>query len=209
MTGTTRGYDRRFAAAPPAHSPEENRIVPTSGTVRERMMTDTWKEFEQNEITHSGAHYLMAIRDLIGRTGYARVSDVARELGITRGSASLALKTLREKELVEQDENRFLRLTETGERIGAVVHAQRTIVESFLRDVLHVAPDQAAVDACKLEHLLSLESGRRLLTFLQYVLADEPSTRAVLERFWEVRDRCRSEHRCPVCGDHECLAFDR
>ena len=47
---------------------------------------DAWKEFDQNVVSHSAAHHLMAVDDLVQRLGYARVSDVARRLSITRGS---------------------------------------------------------------------------------------------------------------------------
>ena len=55
---------------------------------------ETWKEFDHNEISHSAAHHLMAVDDLIRKFGYARVSDVARMLNITRGSVSITLKSL-------------------------------------------------------------------------------------------------------------------
>ena len=48
---------------------------------------EVWKEFEQNEITHSIAHHLMAVDDLLVKQGYSRVTDVARYLNITKGSA--------------------------------------------------------------------------------------------------------------------------
>ena len=57
---------------------------------------EIWKEFEHNEITHSGAHYLMTIHALIEDHGYARVSDVARNMHITPGSASIMIKSLKQ-----------------------------------------------------------------------------------------------------------------
>ena len=41
---------------------------------------DSWKEFEQNAVSHSAAHHLVAIAELLSEYGYARVSDVARLL---------------------------------------------------------------------------------------------------------------------------------
>ena len=64
-----------------------------------------WKEFEENQLTHSAAHYLMTIEDLLADNGYARVTDVAKRLNITRGSASIGLKPLKKRELVLEDEN--------------------------------------------------------------------------------------------------------
>jgi Mn-dependent DtxR family transcriptional regulator len=42
-----------------------------------------WKEFEENSISHSAAHYLLAIDQLREDNGYARSVDIARELDIT------------------------------------------------------------------------------------------------------------------------------
>ena len=61
-----------------------------------------WKEFEQNPITHSAAHHLMAIGDLTQRLGYARVSDVAKQLKITRGSVSISLRGLKKDGLFDR-----------------------------------------------------------------------------------------------------------
>src|SRR5690606_41503581 len=54
-----------------------------SRCLEKAMTTQVWKEFEDHQITHSMAHYLMAIQDLLKSQGYARVTDVARELEIT------------------------------------------------------------------------------------------------------------------------------
>jgi hypothetical protein len=57
---------------------------------------DTWKEFEANELTHSAAHHLLAIHEVgAAYGGWARVSDIARRLNITRGSVSINLRTLK------------------------------------------------------------------------------------------------------------------
>ena len=41
------------------------------------MASGVWKEYESNEISHSVAHHLAAIHELMGDHGYARVSDNA------------------------------------------------------------------------------------------------------------------------------------
>ena len=105
--------------------------------------SDVWKTFEENEVTHSVAHHLTAVGELLDRNGYARVSDVARHLDITRGSASLTLKALRERDLLLEDENKFLRLSPSGQRVVDTVKVKRAIVMKFLHEVLRVDPEQA------------------------------------------------------------------
>ena len=165
-----------------------------------------WKEFEQNEITHSAAHYLMTIHKLIDEQGYARVSDVARTLHITPGSASIMIKSLREKGYLEEDRNRFLRLAESGQRLAQSVHSSRRIMITFLKDVLQIDEEQAEIDACKIEHLISTETREHLLLFLQFLLSDEPQSKACLKMFWASKMSMCDQEPCPVCGDTgECL----
>lgn len=167
---------------------------------------EVWKEFEHNEITHSGAHYLMSVLKLISEQGYARVSDVARNLGITPGSVSIMLKSLKEKGYVEEDHNRFLRLSPSGHRLALSVQSNRKIVVTFLKAVLHIDAAQAEIDACKIEHLISTETGEHLLSFLQFLLSEDPRVNACLEMFWNSKESCCNLESCPVCEETgECL----
>ena len=165
---------------------------------------ETWKEFEQNVITHSAAHHLMAISDLLHRNGYARVSDVARRLDITRGSASITLKALRERGLVKEDENKFLQLSDKGKSLVQKIQSKRLILIKFLKDVLKVDPEIAEVDACKVEHLISHETGEKLLTFVQFLFSPEARTHEILQAFDSYQLQCEDSETCPYCID-ECL----
>jgi DtxR family Mn-dependent transcriptional regulator len=124
------------------------------------MSTEFWKEFESNEISHSVAHHLAAIHELMRDQGYARVSDVARALDITRGSASLTLKTLKG------------------------ILGNRAIVRKFLCDVLKLDEQQAEIDACKVEHLLSPQTGIQLLHFVKFLFSSDPVAQQFLAEFW-------------------------
>ena len=130
-------------------------------------MEDVWKKFEENKITHSAAHHLLAVRELKNSKGYARVTDVAKSLNITTGSASTNLKSLKHRGLVIEDENRFLTLSEEGEKLAEAVVQRKKIFYTFLVEVLHVDPEQAEVDACKTEHLISGETAGKLQKFLK------------------------------------------
>ena len=130
-------------------------------------MHDVWKQFEENNITHSAAHHLLAILELKEKRGYARVTDVAKHLNITTGSASTNLKSLKSKGLIVEDENRFLTLSEPGENLAKGVIARKHIFERFLIDVLKVSAEQAEIDACKTEHLISAETARKLERFMR------------------------------------------
>jgi DtxR family Mn-dependent transcriptional regulator len=130
-------------------------------------MEDVWKQFEENDITHSAAHHLLAIMDLRAKRGYARVTDVAKELNITTGSASTNLKSLKQKGLIVEDDNKFLVLSPEGERLAKAIVVRNELVKEFFEKVLRVTPEQAEIDACKIEHLVSAETTAKLEKFLQ------------------------------------------
>jgi DtxR family transcriptional regulator, Mn-dependent transcriptional regulator len=131
------------------------------------MTIDVWKKFEENNLTHSAAHHLVAILELREKRGYARVTDVARELNITTGSASINLKSLKAKHLIVEDENKFLSLSEEGESLARAVIMRKQVLNDFLVDVLKVSADQAEIDACKTEHLISVETAVKLKAFIE------------------------------------------
>jgi Mn-dependent DtxR family transcriptional regulator len=69
-----------------------------------------------------------------------------------------------------------------------------------------VTPEQATIDACKLEHLVSNATARQLQAFLRFVDADQQRGRAMLDAWRAFSAGCnRAPTRCPTCDD-ECLA---
>jgi DtxR family Mn-dependent transcriptional regulator len=156
-----------------------------------------WKEFDENEVTHSAAHHLMAI-DEVGRNygGWARVSDIARHLNITRGSVSINLRSLAARGLIEQDEHHMVRLTEQGLQIVQGIHANKTVLHAFFRDVLGLSDEQADVDSCKIEHLISNQTARQLARLIHFLNAPNADT---AERFKKFKDRCHDPKTCPIC----------
>lgn len=141
----------------------------------------TPKESEPGVVTHSAAHYLMAIHRLHKEYGYARATDVASRLRVTRGAASLAMTQLKKRALAAEDPNRFLLLTDKGHEVVHQVERNFEVLHRFLEDVLEVPADVAHADACKMEHLVSLETGRRLLWLMESVLGS-PALSARIRR---------------------------
>ena len=157
------------------------------------MAKDVWKEYEANLLTHSAAHYLVTIKNLLEEQGYARVTDTARELNITRGSCSISLKSLKKRGLVVEDENKFLQLSGEGQRLARIVERNDELLESFFRDVLGVDAEQAEIDACKIEHLLSLATAERLAQFLSYFSTNVPHVVAFREGWERYEDSCSQD----------------
>lgn len=129
---------------------------------------DVWKEFNENVVTHSAAHHLLTIMELTEARGYARVTDVAKSLNITTGSASTNLKGLKQKGLVVEDDNRFISLSQEGQKLAEAILSRRNILLNFFTEILGVHPEQAEIDACKTEHLLSKETTAKMANFAKH-----------------------------------------
>jgi DtxR family Mn-dependent transcriptional regulator len=152
-----------------------------------------WKSFEENQLTHSAAHYLMAINELMQDQGYARVTDIAKTLNITRGSCSISLKPLKKRGLVLEDQNKFMRLSAEGNQLVRLIEKNDKLLEALFRDVLGVGTDQAEIDACKIEHLLSIETSAKLERFISFLDNNKNLTENFLSEL----------HKHPACSTLE------
>lgn len=163
---------------------------------------EIWKEFEENELTHSAAHYLMAVHTLLNEQGYARSADIAKKLGIARSSASLGLHLLIDKRYLKEDANKFLQLTPEGKQLAEEIIGKKVVLKRFFQDILKVKPHQAEVDTCKIEHLISSETGASLLDFIRFMSSQDALVKKVLEKFWQLKTACVTcpgLEKCPVC----------
>ena len=168
-------------------------------------MTDRRKKFAAQGLTHSAAHHLVAVGEAIARRGYARVSDIARQLEITRGSVSVAMQSLKSAGYVKQDENHFFHLTDEGNKAVAGISARHKVVERFLAEVLGLSEEQSHRESCRMENLLEAATTRRLHALLEFWRKNDLSG-ALEEQLGPECPICGWEESelCPFCG-LECL----
>jgi DtxR family Mn-dependent transcriptional regulator len=160
-----------------------------------------------HDLTPSHEHYLRAIWDARTRRGYARLSDVSRELGIAPPTLSVGLRPLEARGLVAHDDRRFLVLTPEGERVARRVHHRFSVMTIFLRDVLGASADRARDEACRLEHDVSSETTERLLDLLKLLRDDRPLREHFQQRFAEYHRSCRPVAECSTC-DLTCMTAE-
>jgi Mn-dependent DtxR family transcriptional regulator len=144
---------------------------------------ETWKKFEDTELTHSGVHHLAAVYELKREKGYARASDVGKRLKITRGSAFITLKKLKERGYLDEDDNKFLVLTPAARTIVAKTLAARRAARKFFAEILELPEGTAKDDACKIEHLLSPETIEAFGGFLRYFFSNRAEAKKAREGF--------------------------
>ena len=86
-----------------------------------------------------------------------RSIDIANKLNFTKASVSIAMKNLREKELITVSDDGYIELTNSGKKIAKRIYERHTILSELLIN-LGVKAETALKDACKIEHDISDES---------------------------------------------------
>ena len=117
-------------------------------------------------IRESAENYLERILMLQRSKGYARSIDIARELGVSKPSVSVAMKNLRENGYIEMDPEGLLSLTDKGMEIAEKMLERHTSISRFLI-ALGVEEETAYEDACKIEHDISEESFQAICAHIE------------------------------------------
>ena len=114
--------------------------------------------------------YLESIMMLSDGARGVRVTEVSKALGVTKPSVTAALKKLAQDGLVNHERYGYVELTAEGEAIAENIFRRHEALRHFLADILNVAPQIAAEDACKMEHHLSSTTMERLIKFVEFVM---------------------------------------
>jgi len=116
-----------------------------------------WKS-DKDLLSHSVIHYLYAIDQLNDTNGFAKLSDIAKVLNITPGSTCIGLKKLFKKELaISSNPGKHIHLTKKAQKIIDQVKVNRSVLENFFIKQLHLSPEIAKANACKIEHIVDID----------------------------------------------------
>jgi Mn-dependent DtxR family transcriptional regulator len=109
------------------------------------------------QIHESAENYLEAILMIKNKKGSVRSIDIANELEFSKPSVSVAMKNLRENGYIDVDENGYISLLDKGKKIAENMYERHTTLSDWL--VSLGVPEKIAVeDACKIEHIISVET---------------------------------------------------
>lgn len=109
------------------------------------------------ELHESGEMYLETILILKNRFGYVRAVDVANEMGVSKPSVSRAVGLLSDGGYIDFDPNGMIVLTDAGSEVAEKIYERHKTLTQFLT-ALGVNADDAARDACKIEHVICDET---------------------------------------------------
>jgi DtxR family transcriptional regulator, manganese transport regulator len=111
--------------------------------------------------------YVELISDLLGTTGEARPTDIARRLGVSHPTAIDTIARLKREDLVTARPYRGVFLTEKGENLAKRVRARHRLVVDVLL-ALGVPQEAAEADAEGIEHHVSDVTLKAFAEFLRH-----------------------------------------
>lgn len=118
-------------------------------------------------LTRIQEDYVQDIAAIISKKGYARVTDIARELEVKPASVTSMLNKLKERGLVKYEKHAPVFLTVQGQEIASKVQQKHSIFEKFLVTI-GVPKHLAKRDALKIEHNVHPETIRRMQAFINH-----------------------------------------
>ena len=113
------------------------------------------------KMQESPEDYLETIYMLSLHSSEVRSIDVARHLGYSKPSVSVAMKRLRENGYVNMDDNNLLTLIESGLAIARSIYERHQVISGYLMSI-GVSEETALKDACRIEHVLSEETFHKI-----------------------------------------------
>ena len=109
--------------------------------------------------------YLEAILVLGKRQELVRAIDIANELSFSKPSVSIAMKKLKDENLIIVSDDGGISLTEEGRKIAEKTLEKHEFLTSFFIS-LGIEPQMAEDEACQIEHLLNDVTFEKLKEFI-------------------------------------------
>lgn len=101
--------------------------------------------------------YLETILIISEEKPVVRSVDIANEMGFSKPSISVAVKNMREKDLIEVSDEGYITLTESGRALAERVYDRHKFFRKWLIS-LGVNEETANDDACRIEHVITEET---------------------------------------------------
>jgi Mn-dependent DtxR family transcriptional regulator len=163
---------------------------------------DVWKRFSEKEVSHSMVHYLQAVAGLKNEKGYARVSDVAARLGVSRSGVTSMMQSLQARGLVNHERYGCVELTVTGQELAKRTESNRHVLSIFLTEILGVSEAVGEEDACMIEHLVSPQVMIELVRLTAFMRSEHAAAARFREAFQECPKGCSEQvvGGCDLCG---------
>jgi DtxR family transcriptional regulator, manganese transport regulator len=118
---------------------------------------ESFRRSRRDRASEIAQDYVEAIADLSSSLGEARVTDLARRLGVTHVTVNRTLGRLQQAGYVQTRPYRAIFLTESGKKLAEESKKRHETVAAFLRS-LGVSEKISELDAEGIEHHVSPET---------------------------------------------------
>ena len=119
------------------------------------------------EMTIAMQNYLELIYELSLDGKKARVSDIARQLGVSKPSVNNAVVVLAKNGYVDYEKYAVIKLTAKGKKTAKFICSKHQTIKQLFVEVLHIDEKIADKDACLIEHVISDESIKAMREYMK------------------------------------------
>lgn len=129
----------------------------TKSAARLHAQAESFRRSRRDRASEIAQDYVEAIADLSASVGEARVTDLARRLGVTHVTVNRTLARLQQAGYVQTKPYRAIFLTDSGQKLAKESKRRHETVAAFLRS-LGVPENISELDAEGIEHHVSPET---------------------------------------------------
>ena len=112
-------------------------------------------------------NYLELIYELSLDGKKARVSDIAKQLGVSKPSVNNAVVVLAKDGYVDYEKYADIKLTDKGRKTAEFICSKHQTIKQLFIEVLNIDEKIADTDACLIEHVISDESIEAMQEFME------------------------------------------
>ena len=123
------------------------------------------ENYEKNSA--SKEDYLELIYELSQNNSSFKAVDIAKRMNISRASVSEALKKLSEQGYIVYEKYKQAVLTEKGLVVAKSVLNKHNILFSFFKNFLHLSEEDAQINACRIEHVITDSAFEKIKEFVK------------------------------------------
>lgn len=122
----------------------------------------------KKQLTSGLEDYIEVISNHLKYHQKVRAIDISRELNVSRASVSEALKRLADMGLINYSRYDVISITEEGEKAAQRVINRHNLLKSFFTEILGLKDNEAAENACKIEHVITENVYNRLTDYVKF-----------------------------------------
>ncbi len=122
----------------------------------------------KTKLTASLEDYLEALYNHIEANQSVKAIDISKELNVSRASVTEALKKLEQQGLIHYGRYDSIAITNDGAKKAKEVIKKHKILNEFFADILNLPPEQASLNACRIEHVITQDAFDKLIKFVDF-----------------------------------------